>query len=171
MAGRPPIELTLEQQALVAVSRALKSEADGKYLRKELVRQLRVTAAPPIRDAKAAILATPSHGNTIGPSIRQEIAKRIKPVVRTSGTLTGVSIRVSKTTNVRGFTMAARRFNRPQFRRQVYGRGVWVVQRGNPQWFDEAVQGHRQEFHDDVVAVVQRLADELAIRAQAAARS
>lgn len=168
--SRPPVELTVDQRALVEVARVLRTQADGKELRKGLVKGLRASAEPAIREAKASILAAPSQGRTVGAPIRQEIAKRIKPVVRTSGSRTGVSIRVGKTSNVRGFNQAARQFNKPQFRHRVYGGDRWVVQRGKPGWFDDPMQARKPEFRDDVVAVVQRMADELAIRAQAAAR-
>lgn len=168
--ARAPLVLSVDQRALADVARLLRSETDGKTLRKELVKTLRATAEPAIRDAKASIQAMPSHGLSQGVPLRQEIAKRIKPVVRTSGARTGVSIRVGRTPNVRGFTHAARRLNKPQFRHKVYGRDVWVVQRGKPGWFDDPIQARKPEFRDDVIAVVQRLAHELAIRAQAAAR-
>jgi hypothetical protein len=153
----PPVVLTVEQDALRAVARVLKDEADGKELRKELTRTLRATANRPIEQAKSSILAGPSKGLTQGQSLRSTVASSIKPVVRLSGNQTGVSIRQTRTPGLRGFRLAGRKFNRPQFRHPVYGGSAWVVQQGNPEWFDKPMQAARPEAKKDVMRAVQNL--------------
>lgn len=178
-----PIELTVDQQKLAAVARVLKSEADGKKLRRDLMRELKATAAAPIAQAKAGILATPSRGLSnssselslsrglsSGASLRSTVAQSIKPVSRLSGTRTGVSIRQPKTPQLRGFKTAGRRFNRESFRRPVFGTARYVVQIGNPEWFDRPMQDAKPDFKADVLRVVQELSDTLAARCNAAAR-
>lgn len=165
-----PFELTVDQQALVAVSRVLKSEADGKTLRRELIRTLKATAEAPIDRAKSEMLATPSQGLTQGQSLRSAVANSIKPVSRLSGQRAGVSIRQAQTPNLRNFKMAGRRFNRGNFRRPVFGTTRYVVQAGNVEWFDRPMQDAQPEFKADVLRVVQDLADTLAARARVAAR-
>ncbi len=168
MAGAP-LDLTVDQANMAAVARALKGEADGKLLRRELVRSLKATTAGPIGEAKAEMLSTPSRGLTSGQSLRSTVANSIKPVSRLSGASTGVSIRQTRTPELRNFKMAGRRFNRASFRRRVFGSEGFVVQVGNPRWFDDAMQDAKPEFKADVVRVVQELADTLAQRARAAA--
>lgn len=168
MAG--PFELTLDQRGLVEVARVLKGEADGKTLRRNLIRELKSTADRPIAKAKAEILATPSRGLTQGQSLRAEVARTIKPVSRLTGQRTGVSIRQAQTPNLRNFKMAGRRFNRGTFRHRVFGSDVFVDQQGNLDWFDRPMQEAKPEFKADVLRVVQGLADTLAARARAAAR-
>lgn len=169
MAGAP-FELTVDQQALVAVARVLKSEADGKTLRRDLIKTLRAATEGPISKAKAEMLATPSRGLTSGQSLRSTVANSIKPVSRLSGQRAGVSVRQSQTPNLRSFKMAGRRFNRGTFRRPVFGTARYVVQSGNLKWFDRPMQDAKPEFKADVLRVVQDLADTLAARARAAAR-
>lgn len=167
MAGRPPVELSVDQQALRAVARILKDEADGKYLRRELVKRLKMSTVGPIAAAQAEIRSSPSRGLTEGQPLRATVAASLKPVVRLSGSQTGVSIRQTRTPGLRGFDMAGRRFNRQQFRHPVYGR-KWVVQRGNPEWFDRPMQDAKPEWRDDVLMVVKNLAATIAERARAA---
>lgn len=152
----PPVALTVEQEALRAVARVLRDEADGKELRRLLVRELKVTANRPMAQAKSSILSTPSQGLTQGQSLRSTVAASLKPVVRLSGNQTGVSIRQTRTPGLRGFRLAGRKFNRPQFRHPAYG-GPWVVQRGNPEWFDRPMQAAKPEAKKDVIRVVQNL--------------
>lgn len=169
MAGGP-IELSIEQQGLAMVARVLKSEADGKTLRRNLIRELKAAAEEPISKARSEMLATPSRGLTRGASLRSTVAKSIKPVSRLSGQATGVSIRQARTPELRNFKMAGRRFNRGDFRRPVFGTARYVVQSGNKEWFDRPMQDAKPDFRDDVLRVVQELADTLAARARAAAR-
>lgn len=169
MAGAP-IELTIDQQGLAMVARVLKSEADGKALRRDLIRTLKATAEAPISKARSEMLATPSRGLTQGQSLRATVAKSIKPVSRLSGQATGVSIRQARTPELRNFKMAGRRFNRGDFRHPVFGTDRYVVQSGNLEWFDRPMQDAKPEFKADVLRVVQDLADTLAARARVAAR-
>lgn len=165
-----PVELTVDQDSLVAVARVLKSEADGKFLKRELTKALKATAERPIAEAKSEILATPSKGLHGGTSLRAEVARSLKPISRFSGQRAGVSIRQSTTPNLRNFKMAGRRFNRGNFRHPVFGTATYVDQAGNREWFDRPMQDAKPEFRDDVLRVVQDLADTLAARARVAAK-
>lgn len=166
MAGSAPFELTIDQQAMKNVASALKSEADGQLLRRELIKRLKMSTRPAISQAQAGIRSAPSHGLTQGQSLRATVATSIKPVVRLSGKQTGVSIRQTGTPGLRGFKMAGRRFNRAQFRHPVYGR-AWALQRGKPEWFDRPMQASKPEWEADVQAVIRNLAATIAARARA----
>lgn len=147
------------------VGRALKSEADGKFLRKEFIKALKPTGDRVITELRSAVMRIPSKGLTKGQPLRSAIAAKITPTVRLSGRHTGVSLTAKRTQGVRGFTMAARRLNRDVgFNHPVYGRGG-VHQIGKPSWFDDVPPRHRAEFERDVLQVVQDLADTLAARA------
>lgn len=162
------LALTVEQDALAQVGRILKDEADGKSLRRDLVRELKATTDHPIARAQAGIRSTPSKGITQGMPLRQTVAASIKPVVRLAGKQTGVSIRQARTTNLRGFKSAGRRFNRANFRHPVFGdMSTWVVQGGNHEWFDRPMQAARPEAKAAVVRAVDGLAQTLAARAAA----
>lgn len=162
--------MTVDQANLAAVARVLKSEADGKTLKRDLMKALKSTAAAPIGQARAEMLATPSKDLGRGMSLRSTVANSIKPQSRLSGGMTGVSIRQARTPQLRNFKMAGRRFNRGDFRRPVFGTDRYVVQAGNREWFDRPMQDAKPEFKADVLRVVQDLTDTLAARASVAAR-
>ena len=151
----PPIELTSDQRQIIAAAKALKAEADGKILRRELLKELKATTTPLISDLKAAALSIPSSGGSAGgQALRPAIAASLKPTVRLSGQGTGVKIRASKTPQVRGFSLAGRRMNKASFRRQVFGRGVWVEQTGKPGWFDDTTKGRNDDIRRDVLKAI-----------------
>jgi hypothetical protein len=161
-----PLELTVDQQQLAAIAKAMKADTAAKDLRRELLRNLKAAAAPAVKDAKSAIASMPSQGLTQGESLRQGIARQIKPVVRLTGQRTGVTIQVGRTPNLRGFGMAGQRTNRKSFRHRVYGRQVWVAQNGKYMWFDATMGSHRAEFRTSVLDAVQAMADQMAARAR-----
>lgn len=158
------VELTIEQQNMTALARALKSEADGKLLRRDLLRALRATADTPVSEAKARIRATPTRGLRNGVSLRNEVANSIKPVARLSGQMTGVSIRQSGTSQLRQFKMAGRRFNRGSFRRPVFGTARYVVQQGNKGWFDDPMKDAGPEAKEAVLGVIVDMSERIARR-------
>lgn len=160
-----PLQLSVDQQSMANVAKAMRSEADGKELRKQLLRALKAEAAPVVTALKASINSAPSQGLSAGGSLRTAVAASVKPVVRLSGKATGVAIRQTGTPNLRGFNLAGRRFNDRSFRRRVYGK-AWVTQTGAPRWFDNEAAKHREEFRRDVLAAVQAVADVLAQRAE-----
>lgn len=154
MTSRPPIELSSDQRSIVAAGRAIKLEADGKILRRELLKELKATTTPLISDLKAAALAIPSTGTHEGAALRPAIAASLKPTVRLSGQGTGVKIRASKTPQVRGFSLAARRMNKQSFRRRVFGGDTWVEQTGQPGWFDDTTKNRSDDIRRDVLKAI-----------------
>lgn len=162
--ARPPIDLTADQREIVAVGKAIKAEADGKLLRRELVKAMRQTATPLVGDLKTSARMIPSDGLTRSQPLRQAIEASIKPTARLSGASTGVSVRARQTPGVRGFKMAARRMNKESFRRRVFGGDEWVVQVGDPGWFDNTVKGRRDGIKRDVLQAVERVTALLASR-------
>lgn len=165
MAGRPPIEFTVDQREIQRVAKALKEQADGKDLRKFLIRDMRAAAGPTVVDLQAAISSSPARVSA-SPGLRPAIARGIRPAVRLNGASTGVSIRAGTTPGVRGFRQAARLFNRPSFRHPVFGGPGWADQVGRPNWFDDTTAAHRDEIHRSAMAAVQSMADLLAARAR-----
>jgi hypothetical protein len=161
MTSRPPVELAIDQKQIVAVGKALKAEADGKILRRELIKSMRATATPLVEALKASALAIPASKARSEEPLRPQIARAIKPAVRLSGERTGITIKASRTPGIRGFSMAARRMNRQSFRHRVFGRDVWVVQIGQEGWFDHTVEGRREDIKRDVMKAVEATVSEL----------
>lgn len=163
----PVVKLTVDQKALVALGRALKAEADGREMRRDLIRELRKPLAPAISEIKAGVMAMPSAGLPVaeGPPLRASVARRIRPEVKLSGRAPGVRIKARKTENVRGFRNAPKRLNSPKgWRHPVWGRDVWVQQLGQPRFFDEPIERRRGEFRGAVVRAMHDTARRLSIR-------
>ena len=138
---------------------------DRKALRRELIKARRATTGPLVEDLKQSAMAIPSSAaHAADAPLRPKIAASIKPVARLSGQRTGVSVKAKKTSDVRGFSMAARRMNRKTFRHRVFGRDVWVNQTGQPNWWDDTVKGRRDEIKRDVMKAVEELVELLAKR-------
>lgn len=166
--GEGSLGLSVEQEPIAAAARALRAEADGRELRRELTRQLRAAMNPIVADARAAARAIPSGGGHAGTPLRPAVARAVRPpVVRLSGKNPNVAIRVGMTPQVRGFRSAPRRLNKASWRHPVYGnRAVWVRQVGRPGWFDDTVRGRREEFRDQVLDVVKAMTDRIAARSR-----
>jgi hypothetical protein len=170
MAAPPPrsaLTLSVDQKALTRVAQALREEADGKALRKDLTRELRQAVQPAVVELRASIRSAPSRNVTPTVPLRAAIARGIVPQVRTTGKQTGVSVRVRQTTQVRGFTNAGRRFNRRSFRHPVFGnRSVWVTQVGKPYWFDEPMNRRRNEMRGAALDAIEDMAKRIATRSR-----
>lgn len=152
----PVIELTVDQRSLQRLKLRLAREDDGKRLKRELARNLRLAATPivaQIRDGANAIkressarqpgrYAGAGGGQHLGPAIAAATGVQ----VRFGGKGVGVRIRSRKTAGVRGFTQAPRRFNAKRFRHRVFGTDRWVYQIGNPGFFDKPIKEHRALF-------------------------
>lgn len=158
-------ELSGDQKALQALSRALKRHADGKELRKELIRELKRPLQPAIAEIKAELMtigqAAPVKGQA---SLRRAVARRIRPVVRLSGFHAGVGVRARKTPTARGFSNAPQRLNSARgWRHPVFGdRNRWVVQFGRRDYFDGPLERRRAEFRVAVVDAMERTARKIA---------
>lgn len=169
------VQLTADQQQIAQVMAALKSEADGKALRREIGKRMRLIVEPAVGRAKNSVLALPSKGTSAGKqggSLRQSIATRIKAETRAQGRDTGVAIRVKGTGTSRNFRLAGRRLNqRRTWRHPVFGnREIWVeVTNRNPGWFDEEVSKDRDQYRNEILAAVEEMAERIARRASAGA--
>lgn len=167
MAGSGP-GLTAEPDPdnLRAITKALRAEADGKELRKEMAARLKDALAPAVSRAKAAAGAIPSgRAAAHRPALRPAIARSVSARVRLSGKSTGATVR-AKTVKVRGFTHAPRRMNRDKpFRHPTWGRQTWVDQRpGKPGWFDDEMAAAAPAARQAVSAVLEDFVQRLAAR-------
>lgn len=165
----PGPQLSVDQQRIADISRALKQETDGKALRKELMRDLKQVVDPGVGRVKGAVLALPTTGagQTEGGGLRQAIAQQVKPEVKLSGRYTGVNVKVRGRNMPRGFRFAARRLNSPNvWRHKVFGRDVWVEQSGiDPGWFEREIQKDGDEYQARVLSIIESMADRIASRA------
>lgn len=166
----PAPELSVDQARFAAVMKALKSETDGKELRKELNATLKGIAEPAVGRAKAAAMALPSSPGPRmeGGGLRQAIASQIKPEIRASGRDTGVRIRVKNKNMPRGFKWAAKRFNDTKsWRHPLFGnRDVWIEQSsGDPNWFDREVMQDKEAYEAQIMDAIEAMADRIARRA------
>lgn len=159
-----PLEFSLDQRALVQVQKALRTESDGKALRRDLVKELRATVAPIIPEVRSAVRSIPA--TTIAnPSLREAVASQVKAQVRLGGKTPGVAVRVGTARDPRGFRFAARRLNRGQWRHKVFGQDVWVEQRsGRTGWFDAVMLRHRDDAREAVGKAVHAMAVRIAER-------
>ncbi len=155
----------LSRDPFRAVAAAMKLEADGVALRLSLMREIKREADPLVRDLKKSIESAPAHSSFLGAPLRQGIADKISAQTRFSGRSAGASVRARKTNQIRGFNNAARTFQQPSWRHQVYGRG-WTSQTGKPRWFDDTTKAHRSQFEVAVIRAVAEMDRRLAHRSR-----
>lgn len=144
------MQMEVDTRPLAQLARALAAEADGRHLRKELAAGLRKAFEPARDEARAAVLSMPSSLGSAGSEpLRQSIARQVKVEAVLTGRTTGARVKVTRRGMPRGFANAARRTQAAGgWRHKVYGRDVWVTQRGKAGWFDDAMRRH----HDDAAA-------------------
>ncbi|MFD6024561.1 hypothetical protein [Streptomyces griseoluteus] len=168
MADGPPFQLGVEtHEGLAALVAAIRREADGKQLRKELARNLRDVLKPAAAEAKSGIMAMSSAGLPTAPALRSTIARRIRPEVKLGGRWSGARVKAFKTKNLRGFPNAPKRTNRAGgWRHPVWGnREVWIQQHGKIDWFDHAFAGREGHYKAAVEAAMENMARRIADRA------
>lgn len=159
----PGVVLSIDQQAMQRVYSALKLESDGKDLRRDLTRELKLAIAPARVEAKAAIMAMPSADVRYG-DMRQSISSHVKVSVRTAGRNTGVAVVANKGGYPRGFNNASAQFNRAGWRHPVFGStGNWVTQVGDPGWFDRIIK-NKSEYIEAVRTALVAMAERIAAR-------
>ncbi len=164
----PPARLGVEAEGLAALARAIKQEANGKELRRDLLRAMKAEIAPAVSGAKSAAMTIPGRG-AASPALRSGIARRIRAEVKLSGTQVGVRVKARKTPELRGFTNAAKSTQRPGgWRHPTFGRRDnpqdWSSQMGKPKWFDRAMNGRADEYRQGLHAVMEDAARRLASR-------
>lgn len=144
----PMVELTVDQRSLQRLKERLAREDNGKRLSRELARNLRLAATPVVSQIRAGATGIKRESNARQPGqhLGPAIAAATGVGVRFTGKGTGVRIRTRKTTAVRGFSQAPRRFNAKSFRHRVFGTDRWVVQVGSPGFFDKPIKEHRALF-------------------------
>lgn len=126
---------------LKAVNRALRQAANGKDLRRNLVRELKGEIAPMVAKVKAAWLSAPSQGRRgrRGPSLRRLLARSTRGQVRLSGKEAGIRIRTDgrrMPDQMRAIPTYAEG-TKPRWRHPVFGdRTNWVAQDPFPRFFD-----------------------------------
>lgn len=169
MADGPPFSLGVEtHQGLAALVRAIRAEADGKELRKELAKNMREALKPAAVEAKNAIMAMPTSGiMPTAPALRTSIARKIRPEVKLGGRWSGARVKAFKTKNVRGFPNAPKRTNRAGgWRHPVWGdREKWVQQEGKIDWFDDAFKGREGRYKEAVEQAMEDMARRIVNRA------
>lgn len=157
---------------------AIKYEADGAVMMRDLRRELRTAAKPAETAAKASVMAMPSTGlRNVGGSLRASIRKEIKTQTKLSAKSASVKIRVKRQA-VRGLKDPARRLNnskpwrhpvRPWKREgtQVVAlprsEWTWVSQRSpKPGWFDDAMRANRAGYEAAVRKAMNDTAERIA---------
>lgn len=162
-----PVDLTVDQRDLQRIGRALKSEADGKKLKRDLAKNFRGVMEPAKERAVSQLMSIGHAGLPSGDEpLRQAVKSKTKVQVRFSGRSTGVRVRVGRTP-VRGFDMAGRRLNdRRGFRRQVWGR-AWVRQHVTPiEWFDEPMRATKKDARKAAREAMQDMRDRIKRKAK-----
>lgn len=164
--GAAPVALSVEQQGLQALGRALKDEADGKQLRKELSKKLREALEPIKEEARSNLMGIASAGLSQGAPLRSAVASQMKAEARLSGRNTGARLKVRRKGMPRGFHNAPKALNNPQgWRHRVYGRDVWTQQVALPsEWFDRATRAHRDDAAEAAMEAVEDMAQRIATR-------
>ena len=150
------IELSTDQQALQSLGRALRAEADGKALRRDLARQLRAALQPATAQVRSGLMGMATAGvPVVGAPLRTTVLRQLKAEARLSGRATGARLRIKKKGMPRGFTNAPKRLNSTKgWRHPVRGGDTWVKQLGAPEYFDRPLRRHRGEYRDAVLAAM-----------------
>lgn len=166
MAGGPPFRLEVTHEGLDALVRAIRAEADGKQLRKELAANMRDALRPGAEQAKGSIMGMISLHGSPSPALRTSIARKIRPEVKLGGRWSGARVKAFKTKNVRGFPNAPKRTNRASgWRHPVWGnRENWAHQRGKLEWFDRAFRGREDIYKQAVHEAMENMARRIASR-------
>lgn len=155
-----PITLSVDQQALQALGRRFKQEADGKQLRKELTASFRTEAAGGVAAVRSAVLAL----SGVPTEVKTAVAAKTRVTVRLSGRSTGVSIALNKNA-APGFSNAGRAFN-VGWNHPAWGNGAEIPQRANRMnFFDETLEPLSPQVKAAIQQVIEDMAQRLAGRA------
>ena len=152
-----------DRRQFARVIRALDDEADGDKLRRDIAENFEALLDEVVQEQRAGLMAMSTGGlGHAGEPLRNAISDRVTVDVRiASGKSGGARIRVLKPGMPRQFLNAAKRTNRASWRRQVFGRDIWVTQLSGAQgWFDNPIDHHRARFR----VAVKRTLDDVAQR-------
>jgi hypothetical protein len=161
------LQLTVEQDAFDRVLFAVSQEADGKRLKRELVRNMRDAIEPALDEIRGDLMsmATPG-GFETSPALRTSVLNQLETAVRTSGGSPGVRVRIKRRGMPRGFDDAARALNRDGgWSHPAWGRsGTSVEQVGVPGYFDRPLEARADELRAAVADALQEMAERIARR-------
>ena len=171
MAGgkRPPVDLSIDQRALLRVRDAMAAEADGKKLKRDLAKEIRNAVKPVVPELQGAVRNLPSLDSPASPDLRDAVARQIKVGSSFTNKNPGAKIKVGTRQDPRGFRFAGRRLNSPKgWRHPVFGRtdGEWVQQYGRRgvRWFEPPIVARRKEFQAAIRVAVDDMARRIASR-------
>jgi hypothetical protein len=160
------VSMSVEQQEVIAIGRAMRAEGDGLKLRADLMLSLRAAVQPGVDKVQGKLRAMPSTGVGPKPAVGSYLASRVKAQVRLSGPAAGVAVRIAKTPKLRSWTNAARVLNRGRWRHPVFGHDVWVDQSSPiPGFFDDTLAEDKDEYRAAVMKALARMRMRLEIRA------
>lgn len=164
--GNEEFSVRVDSDMLNILGKKMRTESDGKQLRKELLADIKSAVAPGVSAVQGKLRSIPSGSASTGsPALGSYLASRVRPQVRLSGRTTGVAIRIGQTPNLRGFTFAARRLNRASWRHPVFGHDVWVDQESPIEgYFDTTLAAEKDKYRAAVINVAEKMASRLARR-------
>lgn len=156
-------QIEVDEKSLRLLVTALRQESDGKALTRDLVRELTLVAEPARDAARTAILSMASHGPGGTPSLRTSVASRTVVQVRLSKG--SVAVRAKRSGMPRGFSNAPKRLNSAKgWRRRVFGSDNWVVQMGQPGWFDNTMKAFSPAAKRGAKKAMDDMADRISIK-------
>lgn len=122
---------------LAKISRELRTVGNGREIRKQLTRELRVAARPMVPAVRASIRAIPNSGGQSS-GLRDRMAKATRLRVNTVGRNAGVAVLVDGKKMPAGQKalpsyMEGR--NRRPWRHPVFGTDTWVTQKPHPYFY------------------------------------
>jgi len=156
----------VDGKQLAKVVSALKREADGKQLARDLVKELRVIGQPALLAVRRSILSMDSHSE-VTPGLRASTARATRLSVRSTGKRAGISIYTSKSGMPRGFKTAPKHLNAVRgWRHPVFGTDRWVAQVGKPGWFDDTLKPFKEPAKKAAGRVLQAAARRISVRSK-----
>lgn len=158
------LDLSKAERTLLDLARALRTEEDGKAIKRDIVKKLRQAAGPVRQAVRAAIRSANTKGHA-GRGLRSAIAQKTQVVAKLNGAAVGVRIVAKETSSIRGFTNAPRRFNSAEgWHHLTFGEEPDQFQLGKPGWFDDTITHRKREFRAAVEDVITEAAHRVARR-------
>lgn len=146
------VEIRPDPESFGRVARALDDEAGGEQYAADLSTALHEGLQPVLADVRGAVLGIATGGlRHAGESLRQAVAAELE----TNQLRTGARLRATKRGMPRGFHNAPKRLNARSWRHRVFGRGQWVQQTGELDWFDDTTDRHARRLHAIAAAALQ----------------
>jgi hypothetical protein len=144
------LRIEVDPHGLARIVRAAK--AFDANLAKSLRKRLREAAQVGQKDVQRRLQGRSFH---IDEGLARGLARGTTVSVRSGTRSAGVSIRTSAKALPADKAPMVRAYNKPSFRRRVYGRDVWVEQKGRP-YFGAVLDEHKEDMR---VAVETAISD------------